>query len=90
MQLLSLANFDVAVEGHFLFHIDNLSIESGEKIALVGANGSGKSTFLKSILVAGNGSHDASFIRQGLWSYFAQQTEENPEVENSEQVRSKS
>lgn len=86
MQLLSLANFDVAIEGHFLFHIDNLSIESGEKIALVGANGSGKSTFLKSILKAENGGHNESLIRRGLWSYFAQQKEENPEVENSEQV----
>lgn len=86
MQLLSLANFDVAIEGHFLFHIDNLSIESGEKIALVGANGSGKSTFLNSILKAGNGGHNESLIRRGLWSYFAQQKEKNPEVENSEQV----
>ena len=76
----------MAIEGHFLFHIDNLSIESGEKIALVGANGSGKSTFLKSILKAGNGGHNASFVRRGLWSYFAQQTEENLQVESAEQV----
>lgn len=76
----------MAIEGHLLFHIDNLSIESGEKIALVGANGSGKSTFLKSILVAENGGHNASLIRRGLWSYFAQQTEENLQVKSAEQV----
>ena len=50
MQLLSLKNFDVSISGHFLFHIDQLHIESGDRIGLIGANASGKTTFLETIL----------------------------------------
>ena len=32
-----------------LFTIDNLQLEQGEMYALIGANGSGKTTFLQSI-----------------------------------------
>ena len=85
MQLLSLSDFSVSVNGHFLFHIDQLNIESGDKIGLVGANASGKSTFLKSIVNEAAPSSQA-FFRNGLWSYFEQAGSGLPEVHDLEQI----
>lgn len=85
MQLLSLKNFDVSVSGHFLFHIDQLNIESGDKIGLIGANASGKSTFLKTILRYDEYKSRETFVRNGLWSYFEQKSFEIPKIEQSEQ-----
>ena len=86
MQLLSLKNFDVSVSGHFLFHIHQLNIDSGEKIGLIGANASGKSTFLKTILSSEGYKSGEMFVRNGLWSYFEQKSSILPEVHHPEHI----
>lgn len=86
MQLLSLKNFDVSISGHFLFHIDQLHIESGDRIGLIGANASGKTTFLETILYPEEYNTSGLFVRNGLWSYFEQRRFVLPELPNSEQI----
>ncbi len=51
-EVLKVANFDITVPGKTLASGINLNVFKGEKIAIVGKNGTGKSTFLKG-LVAG-------------------------------------
>ncbi|MDV3468952.1 ATP-binding cassette domain-containing protein [Stenotrophomonas sp. C3(2023)] len=51
MPLITLQNVDYSVGGPLLLEKAELSIESGERIALIGRNGAGKSTLLK--LLAG-------------------------------------
>ncbi|MCB1608375.1 MAG: ATP-binding cassette domain-containing protein [Xanthomonadales bacterium] len=47
MPLLTLRNLDFSVGGPLLLEKVNLSIESGERICVVGRNGAGKSTLLR-------------------------------------------
>ena len=47
--LLSLVNAEVRYQGSVALHDINLTIQKGEKIALIGRSGSGKSTLLKLI-----------------------------------------
>jgi len=47
--LLSLVNAEVRYQGGVALHDINLTIQSGEKIALIGRSGSGKSTLLRLI-----------------------------------------
>lgn len=86
MHLLSLKHFSVSVHGHFLFHIDQLNIESGDKIGLIGANASGKSTFLNALLTADSTSSAESFTKKGLWSYFKQRSDDIPVVDRWDQI----
>ncbi|HZK22816.1 MAG TPA: ATP-binding cassette domain-containing protein [Atopostipes sp.] len=86
MQLLSLKNFSVSVKGHFLFYIDQLNIESGDKIGLIGANASGKSTFLNTILKTDLSYSAGNFMRKGRWSYFKQKSKDIPIVDSWEQI----
>lgn len=48
--LMKFVNVAKSFGDNMLFDKVNLNIENGEKIALIGANGSGKSTFIKMIL----------------------------------------
>lgn len=64
---------------HRIFGETNLEIRSGNKIVLLGRNGSGKSTFLKCL--TGNFSlhnGEVSFAQGISWSYFDQHAEFSP------------
>jgi len=50
---LQVKNFNRAFGKKVLFKIGELEIRSREKVALAGANGSGKSTFLKTVMTEG-------------------------------------
>ncbi len=56
MPLLTLQRVDFGVGGPLLLDAADLSIESGERIALIGRNGAGKSTLLR--LIAGEAQPD--------------------------------
>jgi ATP-binding cassette subfamily F protein 3 len=47
--MIDLSNISLQFNGKYLFRDFNLRINSGDKISLVGANGTGKSSFLKII-----------------------------------------
>jgi ABC-type iron transport system FetAB ATPase subunit len=46
---LALEGFEVGIEGRPLFHPIDLTVGSGERVALVGPSGSGKSTLLRAV-----------------------------------------
>lgn len=52
MALVRLENFSLSLNGKILFRDVNLSIQSGDKIGLIGDNGAGKTSLLKSIAKA--------------------------------------
>ena len=52
--LLSLENSTIKINGHTILSEFSLSIEKGEKIALVGQSGAGKSTLLTQIYQLSN------------------------------------
>jgi ATP-binding cassette, subfamily F, member 3 len=61
MSLVSILNLSVVFVGRELFNNVNFSIEQGQKIGLVGPNGSGKTTILR--LVIGDMQPDSGEIR---------------------------
>ena len=61
MPLITLQNVDYSVGGPLLLEHADLSIEPGERIALIGRNGAGKSTLLK--LLAGELQPDDGQVR---------------------------
>ena len=61
MPLITLHNVDYSVGGPLLLDHADLSIEPGERIALIGRNGAGKSTLLK--LIAGELQPDDGQVR---------------------------
>ncbi len=66
MNILSISGAAVALKDGFLFEDLDLGIESGERIGLVGRNGTGKTTLLR--LLAGGLRHDRGDLarRRGL------------------------
>ena len=51
--VLKISNLDVKTPtGQFLFHIDNLSFSKGERAAILGLNGTGKSVFIRELMKA--------------------------------------
>src|SRR3990167_10862607 len=61
MQILNIKDLMVSFGHHPLFHGVNLQVSTGERIALVGRNGVGKSTLLK--IIAGESSPDSGTIQ---------------------------
>ena len=61
MPLITLQNVDFSVGGPLLLEKAELSIEPGERIALIGRNGAGKSTLLK--LLSGDHKPDDGEVR---------------------------
>ncbi|WP_269790919.1 ATP-binding cassette domain-containing protein [Stenotrophomonas sp. Iso1] len=61
MSLITLQNVDYSVGGPLLLEKTELSIEAGERIALIGRNGAGKSTLMK--LMAGELKPDDGEVR---------------------------
>ncbi|WP_172934909.1 ATP-binding cassette domain-containing protein [Streptococcus sp. 2106] len=50
MNVLEIYDYNVSIENNDLFHVDDLVIKQGEKIAFIGENGIGKTTFFKHIV----------------------------------------
>ena len=63
MNLLSIENLSKAYGERVLFENINFGIAEGEKIGLIGVNGTGKSTFLK--IIAGSETPDTGKVTQG-------------------------
>ncbi len=76
MSLISLNRLDYSVGGPLLLDGVDLSIEAGERIALIGRNGAGKSTLLK--LLAGELQPDDGQIRVQAGTRIARLEQEVP------------
>lgn len=77
-------NLSKSYEDNQVFKNLNLTIDRGDRIAIVGPNGAGKSTFLK--IIAGQVSPDAGTVELGhgvTFSYFAQHQVEELNVHNN-------
>src|SRR5580704_9519876 len=74
--MLTVAGLSKSFGGRELFNDVSLTVQSGERVAIVGPNGAGKSTLLKIIL--GREEPDAgevTFIRGTRVGYLPQETE---------------
>ncbi|WP_414046465.1 ribosomal protection-like ABC-F family protein [Macrococcus equi] len=48
--LINIENFDIRIKNVLLFNAGNFKVVQGDKIAITGANGSGKTTFIKQLI----------------------------------------
>ncbi|UTH05839.1 ribosomal protection-like ABC-F family protein [Macrococcoides canis] len=67
--LIHLDNFNLKFGNQQLFHADHFKMVQGDKIAITGPNGSGKTTFIKQLIEAQIGGYYKSNLKIG---YFAQ------------------
>lgn len=51
-QILRVSDVEIGYPGHLLFQIEELFVRPGDRIALLGANGVGKSTFISQLVAA--------------------------------------
>lgn len=87
MALITLEKANIAFGHHLLLDEVNFSIEKGDKVALIGRNGTGKSTLLK--VLSGNMALDTGTIKIQEGSkvvYVAQEPELNPNLTIFEEV----
>lgn len=70
--VLEMENLGKSYNEHFLFQNINLTVGRGEKIALLGPNGVGKSTLLKLIMNEVDGEGSVSYGHNVEVTYFAQ------------------
>ncbi|MDD7761069.1 MAG: ATP-binding cassette domain-containing protein [Ezakiella sp.] len=68
--LLSIRKASMTIDYKELFKVDNLNVNSGDRIGLVGANGCGKTSFLNAIY--NEEFKSEQFYKSGLWAYFKQ------------------
>ncbi len=76
MHLLSIKNLNFSIGGPLLLEQVDLTIESGERVALVGRNGAGKSTLLK--LIGGELEPEEGEIQTGSGTVVARLKQEVP------------
>ncbi|MFU8878417.1 MAG: ATP-binding cassette domain-containing protein, partial [Wenzhouxiangellaceae bacterium] len=79
MSLLSLIDLEFSIGGPLLLDGVNFSVESGERVAVVGRNGAGKSTLLR--LIDGSVEPDAGEVRYASGVRAARVAQEVPEAE---------
>ena len=72
-ELLEVENLSVNIESTPLFNNTNFSVKRGEKIAIVGANGIGKTTFLKALMNKAEYSGKIKWGKNLRISYFEQE-----------------
>ncbi len=77
MALLRIRDLELSFGGHPLLHRAQLQIEAGERLCLVGRNGTGKSTLLK--IISGELQADAGTIERGQNLRIARLTQEVPQ-----------
>lgn len=68
MKFISLNDIDIKAGDNFLFNIEKLSINTGDKIGIIGANGSGKTSFISFI--------DNYVHKRGIWHFQYQNKQE--------------
>jgi ATP-binding cassette subfamily F protein uup len=73
MAYLNLQNISLSFDGNRIFEDINLTIEQGEKVALVGRNGAGKSTLLKLITGTVRPDSGAIAIQRGIRAAYLDQ-----------------
>ena len=81
-ETLRVENFDVRVANTSLFHVHNFLIRPGERVALLGHNGVGKSTLIRALVRATSG--DIAAIRLGPQSRLGYYDQELDEVKGSD------
>lgn len=77
--MIRLKNLTLDIKGEYLFSVDDYSFEAGKKVLLVGDNGTGKSSLMKSLInhfpfVEGDIETDAHIIYQPQEPYLFQRT----------------
>jgi len=63
-EVLVIRDLAKSFDGRQLFNIDELEVRGGERIAIIGDNGTGKTTLVK--LIMGEGKPDSGSIKRGL------------------------
>ena len=71
-EVLSVKGLGKAFDGRTLFHDVDLHVTGGERIALLGDNGTGKTTFLKVLLGEEAGAGKIKFGPKVKWAYLPQ------------------
>ena len=71
-EVLSVKGLGKAFDGRTLFHDVDLQVAGGERIALLGDNGTGKTTFLKVLLGEEAGAGKVKFGPTVKWAYLPQ------------------